>query len=286
MSGYPYSPELPWGSWMHTAASHGGGVAIVDEQGRHWQSLRHAFWEGRLRMSTSSPRIMNEQLELMLAALASKHRGIVFTEEQAYALFAGDHRFARFWWYWMYAEGLTHGGFRCDPLDAKVSAEGIAVLRMLAATRPIELNAVPIGRAAVEILGEPGSPDECDRARFEAAEASARMLPLVFVRERAFGSEAISLLHRNPKDVIPVARTIWHIGFPDARLRDRAFLWMADRSDRWTAWGELVLHDGGPALTQHLMTLLFARRHERQPAAAARDAGPLAIDHDDGAERR
>lgn len=285
MSDYPYSPELPWGCWMHTAASSGGGFTIVDEQGRHWQSLRHAFWAGRLRMSTSSLRIMNEQLELMLAALASKHRGIVSTSEQAYALFAGDHRYERFWWYWMYAEGLTHGGFRRDPLDAKVSAEGIAVLRMLAATRPIELNAVPIGRAAVEILGAPGSPDECDRAKFEAAEASARMLPLVFVRERAFGREAISLLHRNPKDVIPVARTIWHMAWPDARLRDRAFLWMTDRSDLWTSWGEMVLNHGADAFTKHLLVLLLAGPAERQPTEAPRRATHLAIGHDDGEVR-
>jgi len=258
MTDYRYPPELPWGCWMRTATGPGGNVTVVDEKGRHWQSLRDALWSGRLRMSGSNLRIRDEQLELMLAALASKHRGIVSIGEQTHSIFAGDHQYMRFWWYWAYAEGLTDGGFRGDPLDAKISPEGIAVLRMLAATRPIELNAVPIGRAAVEMLGEPGSADECNRAKFEAAEASARLLPLVFVREQAFGSQAISLLHRDPKDVIPVARTIWHMAWPDARMRDHAFLWMVDRSDLWTSWGEMVLGDGAEALTQHLLVLLLA----------------------------
>ncbi|GAA0671730.1 hypothetical protein FHT00_001847 [Sphingomonas insulae] len=284
MTDYAYSPELPWGCWMRIATGV-GGVTVIDQHGRTWESLRHAFWAGRLRMSTSSPRVMNEQLELMLAAFASKRHGIVSTDERAHSVFGGDHVFMRFWWYWMYAEGLVEGGFRRDPLDADLSAEGVAVLRMLAVTRPVELNAVPVGRAAVEFLGTPGALDECDRAKFEAAEASARLLPLVIVRETAFGTAGISLLHRDPNDVIPVARTIWHIRFPDAQLRDRLFLWMADRSDRWTAWGELVLREGAPALTQHLMTLLFADRSERQPTEAPRPAGPLAIGHDGGAGR-
>jgi hypothetical protein len=283
MTDYPYPPELPWGCWMRTATGPGGNVTVVDEKGRHWQSLRDAFWSGRLRMSGSNLRIRDEQLELMLAALASKNRGIVFIEEQTHSVFAGDHQYMRFWWYWMYAEGLTDGGFRRDPLDAKVSAEGVAVLRMLAATRPIELNTVPIGRAAVEMLGQPGSPDECDRAKFEAAEASARLLPLVFVREQAFGSEAISLLHRDPKDVIPVARTIWHMAWPDARMRDRAFLWMANRSDLWTSWGEMVLGDGAEALTQHLLVLLLAGDADR-PASDTSDSpgrgSRLSLTHD------
>lgn len=285
MSDYPHSPELPWGYWMRTAAGRGGDITVIDEQGRHWESLRHAFWGGRLRLSTSHPRIMNQHLELMLAVLASEHRDIVSTEEQDFALFAGDHRFRQFWWYWMDAEGLTEKGDRRDPFDAKVSPEGIAVLRMLAATRPIELNAVPIGSVAIEMLGEPGSPDECDRTKFEAAEASAKLLPLVFVRERAFGRDAISLLHRNIEDVIPVARTIWQVAWPDARLRDRAFLWMADRSDRWTSWGEMVLNYGADAFTQHLLVLLLAGKAEPQQPAPPRRTTPLAIDHDYGKER-
>jgi hypothetical protein len=221
----------------------------------------------------------------MLAALASKHRGIVSTDERAHSMFGDDHVFMRFWWSWMFAEGIVEGGLRGDPLDAGLSAEGIAVLRMLAVTRPVGLNEVPVGRAAVEFLGKPGTPDECHRAKFEAAEASARLLPLVVVREQAFGSAGISLLHRNPEDVIPVARTIWHLGFPDVQLRDRAFLWMADRSDRWTAWGELVLRQGAPALTQHLMTLLFAGPSDQQPPEPLRRAGPLVIGHDDRRDR-
>ena len=267
MSDYPYSPELPWGSWMRTSASSLGNVTIVDEHGRHFPSVREAFWTGRLRMSRVNPRVMNEQLELMLASFASRHRGIVAIDEAAHSLFAGDHLYQRFWAYWMHAEGLLDGGFRDDPLDGKLASEGIAVLRMLAATRPIELNAVPVGRAAVKFFGAPDSPDECDRARFEAAEASARMLRFAVVRERAFGCDAISILHRDPSDIIPVARTIWHMAWPDAALRDLAYRWMANRVDRWTSWGEMVIHDGAEALTQHLMVCLFVDRTDQRTSA-------------------
>lgn len=282
MSDYRHSPDLPWGYWMRTATSPGGGVTVIDEEGRSWLSIRSAFWSGRLRMCRGPGQVQDEQLELMLAMLASMHRGIVALPEQTYSIFDGDHLYARFWRYWMQAEGLVDNDFRNDPLIAKPSAEGIAVLRMLAATRPIELNAIPIGAAAVRFYGDPYMDDEYDRHAFEAKVDGA--LPYVFVREKIFGSESISLLTRNPRDAIPMARTIWHLSFPDATLRDRAFRWMIDRSDRWTSWAELVTATGPTALTQHLMTLLFAGHTERQSNEPPRHPGPLAIAHDE-AER-
>ncbi|MBJ6121950.1 hypothetical protein [Sphingomonas mollis] len=284
MSDYRHSPELPWGYWMRTATSPGGVVTVVDEEGRSWLSIRDAFWSGRLRMCRGPGQVQEEQLELMLAMLASMHRGIVALPEQTYSIFDGDHLYARFWRYWMQAEGLVDNDFRNDPLTAKPSAEGIAVLRMLAATRPIELNAVPIGAAAVRFYGDPNLAGESDRRAFEAAEIPGG-LPFVFVRERIFGSESISLLTRNPKDAIPMARTIWHLPFPDAMLRDRAFRWMMDRSDRWTSWGKMVTEAGSSALTQHLLVLQLARQPERQGPGTPRHAGHLTIGHDDRAER-
>ncbi|KQN06927.1 hypothetical protein [Sphingomonas sp. Leaf25] len=282
MSDYRHSPDLPWGYWMRTATSPGGGVTVIDEEGRSWLSIRSAFWSGRLRMCRGPGQVQDEQLELMLAMLASMHRGIVALPEQTYSIFDGDHLYARFWRYWMQAEGLVDNDFRNDPLIAKPSAEGIAVLRMLAATRPIELNAIPIGAAAVRFYRDPYMDDEYDRHLFEAKVDGA--LPYLFVREKIFGSESISLLTRNPRDAIPMARTIWHLPFPDAMLRDRAFRWMIDRSDRWTSWGELVTGRGPTALTQHFMTLVFAGHTERQSHEPPHHAGPLAISHDE-AER-
>jgi hypothetical protein len=258
MTGFAYSSDLPWGSWMRTSTSGSGSVTIVDEKGRHWQSIRDAFWAGRLRMSLANRHIQQEQLELMLADLASRHRGIVAPPERQHLLFGGDHQFLRFFSYWMHAEGLVDGTFRNEPLGAKPSAEGLSVLRMLAATRPLELNAIPIGRAAVELFGDPDTENECSRERFAAAEIGTRTLRFAFIRELVFDEFAISLLYRNPKDTIPLARTIWSMRFSNEHLRDRTYQWMHGRIDRWTSLGEIVLKNGASALTEHFLMLAMA----------------------------
>lgn len=258
MTGFAHSSDLPWGYWMRTSANATGDITIVDEEGRHWRTLRDAFWAGRLRMSLANRHIQQEQLELMLADLASRHRGIVGPPEREHLLFGGDHQFFRFFSYWLHAEGLVGGTFPNEPQGAKPSAEGVAVLRMLAATRPLELNAIPIGRTAVELFGEPGTENECSRERFKADKIVTRELRFAFIREEKFGEFGVSLLYRNPKDTIPLARTIWHLPVWDEHLRDRLYRWMHDRTDRWTNWGEIVVKSGASRLTEHLLLSAIA----------------------------
>lgn len=280
MSDYPHSSDLPWGSWMRTAKSQRGRISIVDEHGRQWPSIRDAFWSGRLRMSSIRPSVRDEQLELMLAGLASMHRGIVTVHERDHAIFFDEPRLTRLWHYWMHNERLIGPAPESDPLAATPTDEGVAVLRMLVATRPIELNAVPVGPAAAAFFGEPDTNEECDRKRFEAAEGNAHMFPFAIVREDVFETPSISMLHRDPKDAIPLARTVWHLPMPNARMRDAAFSWMLDRSDLWTRWGERVLRYGALAFTQHLLVLIVAgNSHWRAGSDDKRPEEPLALSY-------
>lgn len=261
-----HSADLPWGWWMRTVSNPQGDIVIVDEKGRQWQSLREAFWCGRLGMSRHHQHVVDENLELMLALLASRSRGIVPHIENVHTLFGESDRFYRWWTYWMMSIGLIGNGHSTDPFGVGATAEGASVIRMLLATRPPELAAVPIGPLAMKVFGPPGSDDESSRMRFDAAEGKARSLTFGMARERLFGRPAISLLHRDLDDAIPFARTIWSLSFLDEASRDRMYMWMHDRLDRWTAWGELARHKGADALTQHLLALTMLSDTVRQPA--------------------
>lgn len=98
---------------------------------------------------------------------------------------------------------------------------------------------------------------ECDWSKFEALEGKARRLPFAFVREELFHESSISLLHRDMRDPIPVARTLWTMPFVDKVSRDRMCLWMHERLDLWTTWGEVAKDIGAHAMTQALLALLM-----------------------------
>ncbi|WP_457352509.1 hypothetical protein [Sphingomonas sp. UYP23] len=240
---------------MRTVTAPTGVTFLVDEEGGRWPSVRDCFWGKRLGMSRSMPSVQDEQLELMLTALASLDRSVVAMRESIHETFKGA-LFYRFYFHWLHAAGLIEGGHSASPMASMPNDEGVAVIRMLIATRPLGLNGVPIGSAAVKAFGEPGSAAECNRERFAAAEGKARRLAFAFVREQLFGKAAISLLYRDLDTDMPLVRTIWHQPFADDRSRDRTFEWMYERLDRWTAWGELGLRNGATALTQHLFSLL------------------------------
>ena len=205
-------------------------------------------------MSDSNPRILDEQLELMLAVLASLDRGIVSPIERVPSLFCGSDQYYRFYMYWLHSVGLSTGN---DPLSARISDEGRAVVRMLLATRPQALLAIPIGSEAIAAFGPPGSKNECSRTKFEALAGKARRLPFAFVREELFDAPTISLLHRNLRELIPMTQTLWSMAFHNEASRDHMYLWLHDRLDRWTAMGKLVLTKGAQALSQELLALIM-----------------------------
>ena len=61
---------------------------------------------------------------------------------------------------------------------------------------------------------------------------------------------------------IPVRSTLWTMSWPDGDrfARDRFYLWLLERIDRWDEWSEMVSRDGARALTEHFMKLAFCDR--------------------------
>ncbi len=252
-----HNPALAWGWWMRTDHRQSGPV-IIDEDGSEWPSLRQAFWAGRLGMSLDNEVVASEGLELLLAMLASRSIGIVGPVETQAALFGGDPRFYRLWTYWLLSTGLVETGRMRTPFESTVTAGGASVIRMLVATRSPELAPLAIGKDAMAYFCAQGLTTECDRERFDAADAALRRFRYAVIRENLFGEYMVEMLHRDTRDPIPMVRTIWTLVCSDAATRDRLHQWMHDRVDRWSAWGELVLQKGPHSLTQHLLELLVA----------------------------
>jgi hypothetical protein len=278
-----HDANLPWGWWMRTVTMPNWETVILDEEGRRWANLRDAFWAGRLNMSLHNPVVVCQGLELLLAMLASKSRDIVPHVENSVALFDGNARFYRLWTYWLVSTRLIETAPSWSPFDAKLSAEGVSVLRMLIATRSPELSAIPIGPDAATMFGEPGSAAECDRARFDAVlatHAALRKMNCAVIREDLFGQHLVEMLHRDFGDPIPMVRTIWTFVCSDAASRDRLHRWMHDRLDRWPAWCELVLKTGPHSLTQHLLELLTIGAISEPPTSGDRPTGThIALPH-------
>lgn len=273
-----HDPCLPWGHWMRTVNTRTQGVVIVDEHGQHWTSLRDALWRGRLNMGPYRPGLVDEECEVILAILTSKAAGTVPPGEIALDLYRANSTAARYHVFWLQSAGLLQPG---GTLEAGVTSEGASVALMLRATRPLDLAAIPVGASALAVFGPPGSPTECDRAIFEAANNLSASFPYAVVRETRFRRHDVSMLHRDPDDVIPLARTIWSVTCPDQATRDRIYGWMHDRMHRWTAWGEMAREHGALALSQHLLALVmqdpaFARRAaELPPEGRVDDRPPL-----------
>lgn len=268
--------SLPWGSWLRVESGP-GSVAYVDHEGRRWPDVRAAFWQGRLGMSGRNHHVRDEQLELVLAALAASYRNGRHQVEHANDIFGGSVLLYRFHRYWMQSVGLIAGGLDDDPFDAQPTAEGGAVIAMLLATRTPDVHGVPIGREAIRIMGRaPGAADARDPERLHAFEKDAARLVNAFVRDALGSTPVVALHYRDPSGVMPMVRTTWSAPFADDGSRDAFFGWLVERVDRWDAWGSIAYRGGGAALTQRFLALLAvgladrgATRHAAASAAIA-----------------
>ena len=66
---------------------------------------------------------------------------------------------------------------------------------------------------------------------------------------------------------MPLRKVVWSSSFPDERIRDDFFAWLAERVDRWEHWGGLAYRKGADALTAHFLSLFAA---ELSPSSAGR----------------
>ena len=244
------NPALPWGYWL---SSDGAPVGrpLVDEQGGRWDSVREAFWVGRLGMPASLT--MEEDLERLMAHLAATSRRVVHVDESAHDLFAGEQDFDRFYRTWVYAQGLAGGQ---PPFGTGISAEGNAALVMLASTRPSQVRNMPVGGDAIATLAPSKASDAETGAWLDRLEVAAAKLPFRFERRELWLKPTVALVGDGLGEVVPLRRTLWMQSFTDIQSRDRFHVWLAHRLDRWEAWGRMAFERGAPVLTQHFLAMV------------------------------
>lgn len=245
------NPALPWGYWFHADAAI-SGRPLVDEQGRRWNTVREAFWIGRLGMPESQ--FMEENLERLMAYLGALSRRVVHVDEQVHDLFAGEQDFECFYRTWVFSQALTGGD---PPFGTGISAEGYAALVMLASTRPSQVRALPVGSEAIATLAPSKASDVETAAWLDRVEAISARLPFRFERRELWRKPAVALVGDGLGGVVPLRRTLWIQSFSDNLSRDRFQVWLARRLDRWEAWGDMAYRRGAPVLTQHLLAMLM-----------------------------
>jgi len=255
--------SLPWGYWLHAELGH---HELIDEDGKSWDSVRQCLWQSRLGLPRRHLAFIDAQLEFMLAILAAHDRRTVPLEERVIDLCDGSWTLRDHYDSWLQALGLLrHSEGHSEGQHQGLSAEGRAVLLMLASTRSAEHGGQPVGLAALGLthgLDRGTTRAERDHA-LARIEAHTHDLALRFVREVMHGRPVIKLIGREIGSTIPLARTLWLMAFPDAYARDRLFAWIAQRPERWILWGSLARDEGAQALSEHFLQLALADQPTR-----------------------
>lgn len=257
------NPALPWGYWLHADGAP-VGRSLVDEQGRRWDTVRDAFWVGRLGMPHSL--MIEESLERLMAYLAASSRRVVHVDESAHDLFGGEQDFERFYRIWVYAQGLTGGD---PPFGSGISAEGHAALVMLASTRPSQIRGLPVGSDAIATLAPSKASDTETEAWLDRVETAAAKLPFRFERRELWRKPTVALVGDTLGEIVPLRRTLWMQSFTDNAARDRFHVWLAHRLDRWEAWGKMAFERGAPVLTQHFLAMVMTGPDDLEEGVAS-----------------
>jgi len=243
---------LPWGWWLRV-----NGAVIEDARGRCWNSVRQAYWEGELGFPATH--LVSEQLELLLRVLAAVDRRWAGSDELKHDLFGGDMLFWRFYQCWMWSVGLLATDPRVDPLSASLSEQGRSVLVMLQATREPEWISLPFA-AVLDTLRESNrtAADDQRERSLRAFERGVVRMSHLFARESINGLHVVTLTGLDTFARMPMRKVVWSQSFPEVRVRDDFFAWLAERVDRWEDWGGLAYSKGAGALTRHLLGLFVA----------------------------
>jgi len=253
------NPNLPWGYWLTAVGEVDGWPPLLDDQGNRWDSVRQAFWVSRLRMANiTRSDVMNQELEFLLAVLVAIDRRVIHTEERALDLFGGYDR-SRHYGAWLHGHALVEPSPACD-LDSKLAPEGHAVLLMLASTRSPKAAPLPIGLPSLRPYHglNLGMEEEVRETILAGQERAAERLQYRFQREEIGKVPGIVLLGEALGPNVPLRRKLWSMTTLDLYARDRLYLWLHERIDRWPNWGELAFRRGARALSEHLMQLKFA----------------------------
>lgn len=254
------NPNLPWGYWLVADETEAGVTSLTDEDGRHWSSVREAFWTGRLNMLPLRTEVRDESLEMLGSFLAVLDRRIIGIEEQVNDLCHSN------WWMtiilmtWLQSMGLIEAeGLGAYSSRDPLTPEGKAVLIMLASTRPAAHTPYPLGMSWITARQglDRGYDREVVSELIRRQEQYADGLNYRFTRTEIAGKPSIKLVGPDIQQTIPCRRTVWSMTFTDNYARDRFYLWLHERIDRWEAWGELASFKTAPALTTRLLELRF-----------------------------
>ena len=251
-------PDLPWGYWMVSNGAVPGEPPLIDEDGREWGSVREAFWINRLGLPAIHSRWMNGIMEFMASYLAIADGRFVAAEERVRDIFLSDGHLDQFFRAYLLAAGLV------NDTDGRPTPEGRAALLMLIATRTREdasedvgLDWIVANRTVAGHSERLAAAEQVERSEWIAARMAHR-----FATDTIGGDPAVKLIGLRITREIPVRSTLWTMTWSDGdRLaRDRFYLWLLERIDRWDAWSEMVTKDGARALTEHFMKLAFCDR--------------------------
>jgi hypothetical protein len=253
------NPNLPWGYWLRDVRSTGSSYPLEDEQGRGWESVRDCFWRSHLGLPDCNARDKHRTIEFILAILVATDRRIIGTEEKVSEYFNRNWELARLMDFclagWNLVHPPTHAG-------GGLTVQGRAVLQMLASTRDIEAAPLPIGLPTLRqwrgLVDSAGLAPVEEIVRMQ--EQFSQHLPFRFVRSELRHVPMIGLQSEPVGDNVPLKRTLWSLAFPDLPARERMYLWLHERLDRWQDWGELAYRQGGAALTELLLHHAFLDR--------------------------
>ena len=243
---------------MVSSGSVPGEPPLIDEDGREWGSVREAFWIDRLGLPAIHSGWMNGIMEFMASYLAIADGRFVPPEERVRDIFLGDGHLDQFFRAYLLAAGLV------NDTDGRPTPEGRSVLLMLIATRTREDAAEDVGldwilanRTAAGHVERIAAAEQIERRERVAARMAHR-----FATDTIGGDPVVKLIGLRITREIPVRSTLWTMTWPDGdRLaRDRFYLWLLERIDRWDDWSEMVTRDGARALTEHFMKLAFCDR--------------------------
>lgn len=248
-------PDLPWGYWMVSSGSVPGEPPLIDEDGREWRSVREAFWIDRLGLPSIHSGWMNGIMGFMASYLAIADGRFVAPEERIRDIFQGDGHLDQFFRAYLLAVGLV------NDIDGRPTPEGRAALLMLIATRTQEdageavgLEWIVANRTVADRSERMSVAKEVERRERVAARMAHR-----FATDTIDGMPVVKLIGLRITQEIPIRSTLWSMSWPegDRYARDRFYLWLLERIDRWDAWSEMVSEDGTRALTEHFMKLAF-----------------------------
>lgn len=257
------NPNLPWGYWLVIDAIGDPRNPLLAEDGRRWESVRAALWRDRLSMGNPAhPGFLNmesDQLEFLLAVLASIHRRVISIREASIDLFGGSWQRTAHYALWLTGLGLIEPATVLA--NAKLTPEGHAILVMLAATRERAIAHLPVGSPSLHRFAQLRPDIDAGVLEAQIAAVEAELSPLLpgrFVRTTLGAQPAVVLVGPADADLLH-HETLWSISLPSIVERDRFYLWVLARADRWERWLSIVTRREPRALTEHLLTLFLAQ---------------------------